>query len=71
MISSATTGPPTFAASAYCVQYISIACEAAIGHTCYYDPRQIPRRGNRGNYENRNFGRFVGVRRGYEREAWA
>ena len=33
MISSAT-GPPTFAASAYCVQYISIACEAASGHTC-------------------------------------
>ena len=57
MISSATTGPPTFAASAYFtqykvdrnwatptfaasaynvyVQYISIACEAANGHTCY------------------------------------
>ena len=34
MISSATTGPPTFAASAYCVQYKSIACEAASGHTC-------------------------------------
>ena len=26
--------PHTFAASAYCVQYISIACEAASGHTC-------------------------------------
>ena len=24
----------SFAASAYCVQYISIACEAANGHTC-------------------------------------
>ena len=25
-----------FAASAYCVQYLSIACDAASGHTCYY-----------------------------------